>query len=267
MKKHSVLKKIYMALIILFLYAPILTLMVLSFNEGRTMGKWTGFSLHWYEDMFADEDIMDALKNTVLIALVSAVVSTVIGTLFCLALPRLNNKVRSVFLALNNIPLLNADIVTGLSLMLMFVAFGITLSMGTVILAHITFCIPYVVLSVRPKVRQLGMTHYEAALDLGATPWVAFFKVVLPELRSGIFSGFLMAFTMSVDDFIVPHFTRGAGINTLSTMIYGQVRIGIRPTVYALSTIVFVVVFILLIASNVISGKSATVKARRKAES
>ncbi len=267
MKESKFLRRLYMVLIILFLYAPIFTLMVLSFNEGRTMGKWTGFSLHWYAEMFEDEDIMEALRNTVFIALVAAVASTVIGTMFCLALPRLNRRLRSLLLALNNVPLLNADIVTGLSLMLMFVAFGITLSMGTVILAHITFCIPYVVLSVRPKVRQLGMTYYEAALDLGATPSKAFFKVILPELRSGIFSGFHMAFTMSVDDFIVTHFTRGAGINTLSTMIYGQVRIGIRPTVYALSTIVFAVVFILLIVSNIFSGRNATARTRRKAES
>lgn len=257
MKKHGALRVIYLVLIIIFLYAPIFTLMVLSFNEGKSMGKWTGFSLRWYASMFSDEEIMEALGNTVFIALVSALVSTVIGTAVCIALPRMNKKIRDAFLALNNIPLLNADIVTGLSLMLAFVAFGVSLSMRTVILSHITFCIPYVILSVRPRVKRLGNTGYEAALDLGATPGQALFKVILPEIRPGITAGFLMAFTMSVDDFIVTHFTRGAGVNTLSTLIYGQVRIGIRPTVYALSTIVFVTVLIVLVLANVFQGKGA----------
>jgi len=248
-------KKIYFILIIIFLYAPIATLMVLSFNTGRSMGKWSGFSLHWYAEMFQDETIMEALKNTILIALVSATAATVIGTAACLGIQRMRPAARNTLLALNQIPLLNADIVTGISLMLTFIAFGITLSMGTLILAHITFCIPYVILSVLPKLKQLGNTTYEAALDLGATPWYAFWKVVLPDIRPGIVTGFLMAFTMSVDDFIVTHFTRGAGVNTLSTMIYGQVKIGIRPTIYALSTIVFVLVLIVLLCANFLPDK------------
>ena len=250
------LNRIYLVLIIIFLYAPILTLMVLSFNNGRSMGKWTGFSLHWYAEMLEDENIMGALKNTLLIALIASVVSTIIGTAATVAIQRMRPRTRSIILGANNIPLLNADIVTGISLMLMFVAFGITLSMGTVILAHITFCIPYVILSVLPRAREIGSNSYEAALDLGATPMYAFFKVTLPELKPGIISGFLLAFTMSVDDFIVTHFTRGAGVNTLSTMIYGSVKIGIRPTIYALSTIVFMTVLVLLIIANVVPARA-----------
>ena len=250
------LNRLYLILIIIFLYAPIITLMVLSFNNGKSMGKWTGFSLHWYAEMFEDETIMDALRNTLLIALIASVVSTVIGTAATVALQRMKPRYRNILLGANNIPLLNADIVTGISLMLMFVAFGITLSMGTVILAHITFCIPYVILSVLPRAREIGSNSYEAALDLGATPLYAFFKVTLPELKPGIISGFLLAFTMSVDDFIVTHFTRGAGVNTLSTMIYGSVKIGIRPTIYALSTIVFTTVLVLLIIANVVPARA-----------
>ena len=250
------LNRIYLILIIIFLYAPIITLMVLSFNNGRSMGKWTGFSLHWYAEMLKDENIMDALRNTLVIALIASGASTIIGTAATVAIQRMKPRYRNILLGANNIPLLNADIVTGISLMLMFVAFGITLSMGTVILAHITFCIPYVILSVMPRAREIGSNSYEAALDLGATPVYAFFKVTLPELKPGIISGFLLSFTMSVDDFIVTHFTRGAGVNTLSTMIYGSVKIGIRPTIYALSTIVFLTVLVLLIIANVVPARA-----------
>ena len=255
--KSKALKRIYIIIILIFLYAPILTLMVLSFNEGKSMGKWTGFSLHWYAEMFEDEDIMNALLNTAIIGLISAVSSTVIGTAAALGIQNMKPRTKRVINGLTNIPMLNADIVTGLSLMMAFVAFGITLSMGTIILAHITFCIPYVILNVSPKIKQLGKTEYEAALDLGATPVYAFFKITLPQLMPAIFSGFLMAFTMSVDDFIVTHFTKGAGVNTLSTMIYSQVRMGIRPTIYALSTLVFVVVLVLLLLVNFGPKKSS----------
>lgn len=264
MNKHKFLKTLYLVLVIIFLYAPIITLVVLSFNAGKSIGKWDGFSIDWYKEMFQDEDILRALGNTVFIATISAAVSTVIGTAIAIALPKMNKKFAKTLLALNNIPLLNADIVTGLSLMMMFVLFGISLSMGTLILAHITFCIPYVILSVRPRVKQIGYTHYEAALDLGASPFRALLKVVIPELRSGIFAGFLMAFTMSVDDFIISHFTRGAGVDTISTLVYGQVKIGIRPTIYALSTIVFVTVLIVLIAYNFFMGRNKKPKLHRE---
>ena len=248
-------KGIYLFLIMLFLYLPIFTLMVLSFNGGKTMNAWVGFSLEWYEEMFASRQIMEALGNTVSIAFWAASASTVIGVLACMGISAMKEKPRTLLMGLNNIPLLNADIVTGISLMLSFLMFGISLNYGTVLMAHITFCIPYVILSVMPKFRQLENHTYEAALDLGATPAYAFFKVVLPDIMPGIVSGFLLAFTMSVDDFVITHFTRGAGINTISTLIYSQVRVGIRPTLYALSTLIFVTVFIILIVVNIISHK------------
>lgn len=249
------LKGLYLTLIVLFLYLPIGTLMVLSFNSGKTMNAWTGFSLDWYEEMFQSQQIMEALKNTLTIAFWAATIATVIGVAACVGLNSMREKSRSLLMGLNNIPLLNADIVTGISLMLSFLLFGISLNYGTVLFAHITFCIPYVILSVMPKFRQLQNHTYEAALDLGASPVYAFFKVVLPDIMPGIISGFLLSFTMSVDDFVITHFTRGVGINTLSTLIYSQVKVGIRPTLYALSTVIFVTVLIILIVVNIISNK------------
>ena len=253
MKK--VLKGIYLALIILFLYLPIFTLMVLSFNECKTMNAWTGFSFRWYREMFSNRTIMEALGNTLTIAFWAAAAATVVGVMACIGLNAMKEKHRSFFMGLNNIPLLNADIVTGISLMLSFLLFGISLNYGTVLFAHITFCIPYVILSVMPKFRQLENHTFEAALDLGASPAYAFFKVVLPDIMPGIISGFLLSFTMSVDDFVITHFTRGAGINTLSTLVYSQVKVGIRPTLYALSTVIFAAVFVILILVNIISNK------------
>ena len=253
MKK--VLKGIYLALIILFLYLPIFTLMVLSFNEGKTMNAWTGFSFRWYREMFSNRTIMEALGNTLTIAFWAAAAATVVGVMACIGLNAMKEKHRSFFMGLNNIPLLNADIVTGISLMLSFLLFGISLNYGTVLFAHITFCIPYVILSVMPKFRQLENHTFEAALDLGASPAYAFFKVVLPDIMPGIISGFLLSFTMSVDDFVITHFTRGAGINTLSTLVYSQVKVGIRPTLYAVSTVIFAAVFVILILVNIISNK------------
>ena len=219
------------------------------------MNAWTGFSLDWYEEMFQSQQIMEALKNTLTIAFWAATIATVIGVAACIGLNSMREKSRSLLMGLNNIPLLNADIVTGISLMLSFLLFGISLNYGTVLFAHITFCIPYVILSVMPKFRQLQNHTYEAALDLGASPVYAFFKVVLPDIMPGIISGFLLSFTMSVDDFVITHFTRGVGINTLSTLIYSQVKVGIRPTLYALSTVIFVTVLIILIVVNIISNK------------
>lgn len=216
------LKGLYLTLIVLFLYLPIGTLMVLSFNSGKTMNAWTGFSLDWYEEMFQSQQIMEALKNTLTIAFWAATIATVIGVAACVGLNSMREKSRSLLMGLNNIPLLNADIVTGISLMLSFLLFGISLNYGTVLFAHITFCIPYVILSVMPKFRQLQNHTYEAALDLGASPVYAFFKIVLPDIMPGVISGFLLSFTMSVDDFVITHFTRGVGINTLSTLIYSQ---------------------------------------------
>ena len=253
MKKF--LKGLYIAIILLFLYLPIGVLMVLSFNESKSMSIWTGFSTRWYEEMFSNEMILDAVWNTFTIAICSAAASTVIGVLACLGISRMRSRSQKVIMAFNNIPLLNADIVTGISLMMTFLVFGISLSWGTVLLSHITFCIPYVILSVMPKIKQLSPNMYEAALDLGATPAYAFRKVILPDLMPGITSGFLLAFTMSVDDFVVTHFTRGAGINTISTLIYSQVKVGIRPTLFALSTVIFVIVLVVLVISNVVQNR------------
>ena len=248
-------KRIYLILIILFLYLPILTLMVFSFNNSKSMSIWTGFSLKWYKEMLGNSMIMEAIWNTFTIALAAAAIATIVGTLACIGIMAMKKRSETVIMGLNNIPLLNADIVTGISLMMTFLVFGISLNWGTVLLSHITFCIPYVILSVMPKFKQLAGNTYEAALDLGATPLYAFYKVVLPDIRPGIVSGFLLAFTMSVDDFVITHFTRGAGINTISTLIYSQVKVGIRPTLFALSTLIFVTVLVILVTSNVASTK------------
>ena len=250
-------RTIYLTVVMLFLYIPILTLMIFSFNESKSMFKWTGFSLRWYGEMFADEQIISAILNTFSIAAVSSFLATILGTLACVGIMAMRKRSENVMMGLNNITLLNADIVTGISLMLGFIAFGFYLNRGTVLLAHITFSVPYVILSVMPKFKQLGPGSYEAALDLGASPSYAFRKVVLPELRSGIVAGFLLAFTMSVDDFVVTHFTRGAGINTISTLIYSQVKVGIRPTLFALSSLIFVTVLAMLLVVNRLSDRSA----------
>lgn len=193
---------------------------------------------------------MYALYTTLLVAMISALVATVIGTVTALAINHIKPVSKNIFMGISNIPMLNADIVTGISLMLAFIAFGISLGFKTVLISHITFNIPYVILSVMPKLKQTDRSTYEAALDLGASPAYAFFQVVFPDIMPGVLSGFLLAFTMSLDDFIITHFTKGAGINTLSTLIYSEVRRGIRPSMYALSTVIFVVVLVVLLIAN-----------------
>lgn len=240
----------YLVLILIFLYAPIATMMVLSFNSSKSRTQWGGFTLHWYTDMFASRNIMAALHNTLLIALLSALIATIIGVAACIAINSMKTVPRAIVMGITNIPMLNADIVTGISLMLAFIAFGISLGFQTILIAHITFNIPYVILSVMPKLKQTSRSTYEAAMDLGAGPVYAFFKVVFPDILPGVLSGFLLAFTMSLDDFIITHFTKGAGINTLSTLIYSEVRRGIRPSMYALSTVIFLTVLTLLIFTN-----------------
>lgn len=248
----KILKNAYMALILLFLYAPILIMIVLSFNAGRSRAKWGGFTFSRYVTLFSNEDIMTALLNTLLLAVFSSLIATVIGTIAALAMSKMRNIMRTTMIGITNIPMLNAEIVTGISLMLLFVTLGIRLGFGTMLIAHITFNIPYVILSVLPRIRQLNPSTYEAALDLGAPPVKAFRKVVLPDLAPGIFSGMLMAFTMSIDDFIITYFTQGAGVHTLSTKIYASVRKGIQPEMYSLSTLIFVVVLLLLLSINLV---------------
>lgn len=251
----TIAKKIYLALICIILYAPIVTLMVLSFNNTKTRSKWGGFTGKWYVSLFQNKEIMNALYTTLIIALLSALIATLIGTCAALGMQAMNSRMRTLFMGVTNIPMLNADIVTGVSLMLLFIAFRFTLGFKTILLAHITFNIPYVILSVMPKLKQTNRRTYEAALDLGASPAYAFFKVVLPDIMPGIFSGFLLSFTMSLDDFVITHFTKGPGIDTLSTKIYSEVRKGIKPEMYALSTLLFVSVLILLILINVSPNK------------
>jgi len=246
----NVMKKIYLGFIIVLLYAPIVTLMVLSFNNSKTRAKWGGFTLKWYVSLFQDESIMNALYATLIIALLSALIATVIGTMAAIGMQAMNRRFRTVMMGVTNLPMLNADIVTGISLMLLFIVFRFTLGFTTILLAHITFNIPYVILSVMPKLKQTDKHTYEAALDLGASPIYAFFKVVFPDIFPGIISGFLLAFTMSLDDFIITHFTKGPGVDTLSTKIYSEVRKGIKPEMYALSTLMFVTVLVLLILIN-----------------
>ena len=243
-------KRIYLVLICLILYAPIVTMMVLSFNNTKTRSRWGGFTGKWYVSLFQNKEIMNALYTTLIIALLSALIATLIGTLAALGMQVMRSRTRTLFMGITNIPMLNADIVTGVSLMLLFIAFRLTLGFKTILLAHITFNIPYVILSVMPKLKQTNKRTYEAALDLGASPLYAFVKVVLPDIMPGIFSGFLLAFTMSLDDFVITHFTKGPGVDTLSTKIYSEVRKGIKPEMYALSTLMFVTVLILLILIN-----------------
>ena len=246
----------YLVLVLIFLYAPIAVMMVLSFNSSKSRSQWGGFTTQWYKEMFESPVIMEALYNTLMIAFLSAVIATILGTAAAIGINSMKKAPRTIFMGINNIPMLNSDIVTGISLMLMFVAFGVSLGFKTILFAHITFNVPYVMTSVLPKLKQTSKYTYEAAMDLGAGPVEAFFKVVFPDIMPGVLSGFLMAFTMSLDDFIITHFTKGAGINTLSTLIYSEVRRGIKPSMYALSTVIFVTVLALLLITNFAPSKS-----------
>lgn len=254
-KKYA--SRIYIFLIFAFLYLPIIVLIALSFNNSKTKVVWGGFTLRWYTSCFQDEKIMSAFVTTLQITFLSAIIATLIGTLAALGINAMRKRNQTIYLGATNIPLLNADIVTGISMMLLFVKF-MDLGFVTVLIAHITFSIPYVILNVMPKLRQVNRNTYEAALDLGATPMYAFYKVTWPEIRSGVFSGFMMAVTMSLDDFSITYFTKGAGVNTLSTMLYTELRKGIKPELYALSTILFFAVLIILLLGNVHPGKKAT---------
>ena len=243
-----------------------------SFNNSRTRAKWGGFTFKWYLQMFQDAEIMGALRNTLILALLSATIATILGLMASLSLNRMKRRNRTVMLSVLNIPMLNADIVTGISLMLIFIAFGqflthygytIVFGFGTVLVGHITFNIPYTVMSILPRVSAINPSTYEAALDLGASPSQAFRKVVFPDILPGILSGFLLAFTLSLDDFVITHFVKGPGFDTLSTKIYTEVRKGIKPEMYALSTLLFLGVLLLLIVVE--KGKGARNKNRKPA--
>lgn len=248
MKK--ILQKTYLGIIFFLLYAPIVTLMILSFNNSKTRAKWGGFTGKWYVQLFQNEQIMNALYTTLIIAVLAAAIATVLGTMAAIGIQAMKQRSKTITLGITNIPMLNGEIVMGISLMLLFIAGRINLGFGTILMSHITFCVPYVVLNVLPKLKQTSRYTYEAALDLGASPLYAFFKVVFPDILPGVISGFLLAFTMSLDDFVITHFTKGPGIDTLSTKIYSEVRKGIKPEMYALSTLLFGTVLILLLLVN-----------------
>lgn len=243
------LSKCYVFFIFLFLYAPILVLVFLSFNDSRSRVVWGGFTLQWYEKLFTNQQILSALGTTLLLALLSASIATIIGLMGAVGIDAMGGKQYQVMMLFTNIPLLNADIVTGIALMLWFVRI-LPLGFTSVLVGHVTFNIPYVILCVLPKLRQVDVSVYEAARDLGAGSVTAFYKIILPNIFSGVMSGFFMAFTMSMDDFVITYFTKGAGVNTLSTMIYGEIRRGIKPEMYALSTIMFFIILLLLLAVN-----------------
>ncbi len=252
----KVLSKIYNGIIFTFLYAPIVVLIAYSFNDSKHRVKWGGFTLNWYKELFQNELIMEALWLTLQIAVLAAVISTIIGTMAAVGIYSMNGRLRNVMMGINNIPMVNPEIVTGISMMLMFVAIYRATGLlrpgfMTLLLAHITFCIPYVVLQVMPKLRQMNKHMYEAALDLGCRPVPAFFKVVLPEIMPGVITGALMAFTMSLDDFVISYFNSGASAQNLSVTIYSMTKKPITPEINALSTLMFGTVLLLLVVVNV----------------
>ena len=245
-------KKFYLGLIVLFMYAPIAVLIAQSFNAISYRGQWTGFTFQWYAALFENEDIMNAFLNTVSIGMLSAVMATLLALVTALGMRRMGSRGRIFFRGLANIPLLNADIVTGISLMLLFLGLGLRLGYDTILMAHVVINLPYAMLCILPQVLMMDRVCYEAALDLGATPAQAFSRVILPELKPGIMAAFLLSFAMSADDFIVTYFTKGAGIETLTTEIYAELKLGIHPEMYALSTLFFgaVVVLVSLLLFN-----------------
>lgn len=266
----KIISKIYTALLFVFLYAPILVLVVFSFNDTETSSRtqFSGFTLRWYERLFQDRYILEALFNTLIIAVVSAIIATALGTLAAVGINRLSHLPRRVMMNITNFPMINPEIVTGVSMMLLFVAAtnlfgGRSLGMLTLIIAHITFCLPYVILSVLPKLRQMNPNLFEAAQDLGCPPIKAFFKVVLPEIMPGIVTGMIMSFTLSIDDFVISYFTSGT-TQTLPIYIYSMTRRRISPEINALSTVLFLSIMVLLIIINV--RQSADERRRKKME-
>lgn len=244
------LRKLYIGLIMAFLYAPIVLLILYSFNDSKSRANWGGFTLRWYQELLSDSAILSALSTTLSIGLLAAALSTVLGTVGAIALFQMRRAPRQALLSVVNLPMLNSEVVTGVSLMLLFAMAHVQLGYLTLLLAHISFCVPYVVLSVLPRLRQLDPNLAEAAQDLGATPMQGFFKVILPDILPGVFSGFVMALTMSIDDFVVSFFTTGSGVSNLSITIYTMAKRGISPKINALSTIIFACVFILLVGLN-----------------
>ena len=266
------LSKVYTALILLFLFAPIVILIVFSFNGSNSTAVMSGFSFQWYEELFHNSNILEAVRNTLVLAVASAVISTIMGTAAAVGIFRLRSKyLRAALDTVTNIPMINPDIITGISLMLMFVFvgrfFGLSnsLSFWTMLTAHVTFCLPYVILQVLPKLQQMDKSLPEAAMDLGCTHFRAFLKVEIPELFPGILTGMIMAFTMSLDDFVISYFTAGPGFQTLPVLIYSMTKKTVKPTIYSLATIIFFVILALLTLSNLVdSDTDKAIKEARK---
>lgn len=254
MKNKHIASKIYISLVMLFLYLPIFVLIIFSFNEGKTT-VWKGFSLKWYEQLFRDDNIINALGNSLIIAVLASIFATVLGTAAAIGISNFKGKKRLLIQSASNIPIISPDIVMGVSLMLLFTFLGVLFNfeMGfvTVLIAHICFCVPFVVLNVMPRIRKMDQSIYDAALDLGCNQWQAFYKVVIHELMPGIFSGLLMSFTYSLDDFIITYFTRGAKFQNLSIEIYSMTHRRISPKINALSALLFLAVLIVMILINI----------------
>lgn len=246
----SLIKKLYAALIFLFLYSPIVVLIVFSFNSSKSRAHWTGFTFDWYIQLFKDQQIMGALYNTIVIALIASTCATIIGTFAALGIHNMKKFGKAMVMNITYLPVLNPDIVTGISLMLLFIFAKIELGFFSMLLAHITINIPYVILSVLPKLKQLNMQIYDAALDLGATPMHAYRKVIFPQIMPGIFTGFLLAFTMSIDDFVISFFTTGSGVSNLAITIWSMARRGVNPKINAMLSIMFASVILLLLVVN-----------------
>lgn len=252
-KKKGILSKIYMSLILLFLYMPIAVLIFFSFNDGKTT-VWKGFTFKWYEQLFKDDNIMNALGNTLIIAVLASIFATILGTAAAIGINNFKGTKRLIIQNVSNVPIISPDIVTGVSLMLLFTFLGVVFNfeMGffTVLLAHICFCVPFVVLNVMPRIKKMDLSIYDAALDLGCNQWQAFYKVIIHELMPGIFSGLLMSFTYSLDDFIISYFTRGAKFQNLSIEIYSMTHRRISPKINALSALLFLAVLVIMIIIN-----------------
>ena len=257
MKAKRVISQAYLWLVLAVLYAPIIFIAVFSFTEAKSLGNWTGFTLDLYQSLFSgatsgSEALLVALKNTLFIALVASLASTVLGTLAAIGIFNMRGRWKKSIQFLNNVPMLNPDIITGVSLFLLFVFLGVSKGYTTIILSHITFCTPYVVLNVMPKLKQMDESLTDAALDLGCTPVQAFFRVTIHEIMPGVISGAIMAFTMSLDDFVISYFVTGLDFVTLPVEIYSYTKKPIQPKIYAMFTLLFLLIFVLMVISNVI---------------
>ncbi len=250
------LKKLYLTLIYVFMYAPIIIMMVYSFNDSRARSaKWKGFTFKWYAELFEDSQMLKALQTTLYIAIISAIIATIVGTLAAIGIHNMKKKPKTVVMNITYLPVMNPDIVTGISLMILFVFLRIPLGKVSLLLSHIVFNIPYVIISVLPKLAQFNRNMYEAALDLGCSPLKAYWRIVFPEIMPGIMTGFLFALTLSIDDFVVSFFTAGAGATNLSIFIYSAVSKKYNPSINALSTLMFITIFVLLLIINFRTSK------------